>query len=551
MKSMSWLLATLTFAGALNAATLKERNPEVYNYDVLFTNPTCAKYEYPKAIETQKGEFKKYTKENVFCSSGDKRQTARRDGSSSRIGENESPQHRLLSLINDKSTEEIFMTYLSFSDSKVARALCDRMKEGMKLELILDKKNEQGSIDRTLSRYVGGASINSSNRAEAEAKHERAIGYAKKKYLKLAKKKNLTEEEKEDLYRATRDYEGLLTKSQYLGSEICSSDGVSLDQDYKIKRMKKQRGINWSHTKIFMVNPKDKEKITVAFASANMSSGTTIHHENWHFVTAASKSHFMQAHLCLKEAEFNHADSRKEFIAFVKKCRSEIALTEEEDIKTFIVPGEGEAAIEMFTEAIRWSENVDLAAHRFTLRPLMIALNKAMKKGTNVRMVFDDDLYLVGEKRLAKGLRVPNMSMEYWNVKSVMGTVSEVSRKKDKPGKIESTLEKDGIEARYMTTNHYSHTIHHNKYLILDNAKKSSRKPKMYNKPAVFCGAGNFTKAAFIKKGGATNLENYYYITIPEVVEAFQKQYDYKWNKLATPYEDMILEDLKPKRVSE
>ena len=47
---------------------------------------------------------------------------------------------------------------------------------------------------------------------------------------------------------------------------------------------------------------------------------------------------------------------------------------------------------------------------------------------------------------------------------------------------------------------------------------------------ALHCGAGNFTEAAF-----SDNFENYYFITIPEVLEKFKKQYEYMWTKLATP----------------
>jgi phosphatidylserine/phosphatidylglycerophosphate/cardiolipin synthase-like enzyme len=531
-KSALFLVSTLTLASTLQAATLKERDPGVYNYDVLFTNPTCSKHEYPKAVETQSGEFIKYTKENVFCSRGDRSQTAGRDGSDTRMGKNESPQYRLLKLINAKSTKSIFMTYLSFSDSAVARALCTKMADtGMKLELILDKKNEQGSIDRMLPAYVGGAEITSANRAKALAGRERAIKRAEKSVIKLAKIENRTQSQNDKLNKTKKKMEKLLTKSEYLGSILCSSDNISTNQDYTIKRMTKQKGINWSHTKVFMVNPTDKEKITLAFSSANMSSGTTMHHENWHFVTASTESHFMQMHLCLKEAEFNYADSRKDFISYMSSCRKKIKLSEEDDIKTFFVPGEGEQAIAMFVKAIEKSENVDIAAHRYTLKPLIAALKTAKSKKTNVRMVFDDDLYLVGERRLARGLRVPNMGMEYGNLKKTIG-------------RVDSILEKDYAEARYMQTNHYEHTIHHNKYIIMDNKKDKSMKA------AVFCGAGNFTKAAFSKKGGSTNLENYYYITIPEVVEAFQKQYDYKWNNLATAYEDMPLVDLKPSRIT-
>lgn len=536
---MLFTLSAMTISASLGAATLQERDASVYNYDVLFTNPTCAKHVYAKPVETQSGRIIKTTPENVYCTSGDRNITARRDGSDSRMGYTESPQHRLLSLINAESTKSIFMTYLSFSDSSVARALCSKMADtGMKLELILDKRNEAGSIDRSLKRLLKpGEKLSGETRKRVTAKYEDMKARAKARVLKYAKIENRTDAQNKKYQDAQKSYSKLLTKSQYLGSVLCSSDGMSTDQDYKVKRMKKQKGINWSHTKVFMVNPTDKKKVTLSFASANMSSGTTIHHENWHFVTAATNSHFVQSHLCLKDAEFDHADSRKQFIKYMSECRASIKVEEESDIKTFFVPGDGDKAIKLFTGAIKWSKNIDLAGHRFTLKPLIAALKSAKRKKSKIRMVFDDDMYLAGERRLAEGVRVPNMPQEYGNVLKVVG-------------KSTNTLSKNGAEVRYMQTNHYAHTIHHNKYMIFDNAKRSGRagkKPLDYKAPAVFCGAGNFTKAAFMTTSSATNLENYYYITIPAVVEAFKKQYDYKWNNLATKYEDLPLEDVKAK----
>ncbi len=76
-----------------------------------------------------------------------------------------------------------------------------------------------------------------------------------------------------------------------------------------------------------------------------------------------------------------------------------------------------------------------------------------------------------------------------------------------------------------MQTNQNLFLLHHNKYIIFDFEKEQD---------AVHCGAGNFTQAAFSK-----NFENYYYITIPEIVEEFKQQYDHVWNDLATKQQDM------------
>ncbi len=532
MKILSIIGLSLLYGSSASfAETLQERSGDVYNYDVLFTNPTCKGYKYDKPVETQDGSFVSAKPKNVFCTRADKEVTTARTGNSLVIGQNESPKNRLMNLINAKSTSEIYMSYLSFSDREVFEALCDKLKKNeLKLTLILDAGGENRTIDEDLKKYLeSGERLNKKavrSRVEKEFTKDKEI--LRQKLIKLRSISNRNTAENEKLEALIKNYSKLLTKSQYLGSLLCSPSADNETQNYTAKIISKQKGIGWSHTKVFMVNPYDKKKTTVSFSSANMSSGTTIHHENWHFATVSPKTHFAQMHICLKDAELDHSYARKAFVSYLESCRKKIGLSQEEDIKVFIAPGEGEKAIEVFTRDIKDSQNIALAAHRFTLRPLVKALKEASSNGAKIKMVFDDDMYLVGEGRLVGKTRVPNMKMEYTQVLNVLN------------GNADATLGKEGVEARYMQTNHFQNTIHHNKYLILDNANRVD------GKAAVFCGAGNFTKAAFSGKGSATNLENYYYITIPAVVEAFNKQYDYKWNKLATPYAKLPLKDSKP-----
>ena len=53
-------------------------------------------------------------------------------------------------------------------------------------------------------------------------------------------------------------------------------------------------------------------------------------------------------------------------------------------------------------------------------------------------------------------------------------------------------------------------------------------------KGAVFTGAGNLTISAFKQ-----NFENFYYITIPEVYDAFANQYNYLWFKLGKSHSEL------------
>lgn len=54
-------------------------------------------------------------------------------------------------------------------------------------------------------------------------------------------------------------------------------------------------------------------------------------------------------------------------------------------------------------------------------------------------------------------------------------------------------------------------------------------------------GAGNLTGTAF-----TTNFENFYYVEIPEVVAAYNTQYDHVWNDMATADANMPAENVLP-----
>ena len=125
-------------------------------------------------------------------------------------------------------------------------------------------------------------------------------------------------------------------------------------------------------------------------------------------------------------------------------------------------------------------------------------------------MVFDDDVYWAGH-----GEQVgDNAAHEYTNAMSLVNL---------------------GGDARWMETNHAMHLLHHNKYLIFNMPENSQYKS------AVFCGAGNLTGTAF-----TSNFENFYYVEIPSVVAAYNKQYDHVWNDLASHYKRLPKENVLP-----
>jgi hypothetical protein len=267
-------------------------------------------------------------------------------------------------------------------------------------------------------------------------------------------------------------------------------------------------GIGYAHNKLFLVNP-GAETMKLAFSSGNMSSGVVLHHENWHFITLSSKTYFAQAHLCMMNAELDHYQSKTEYRNYIESCLQQIDAPEEGDIKSYFVPADRMRASKQLIDAVYAADSVDVAAHRFSYTKLVSALKSRLDSDNiPVRIVSDDDMHWAGQ-----GQQVgDNLSFEYYNVKS---------------------LTNRGAEARYMETNHDAHLLHHNKFLIFDMPEG--------DRDGVFCGAGNLTGTGF-----SENWENYYYVTIPEVVDAYKKQYDHLWNDLSTKVDDLPTENVLP-----
>jgi hypothetical protein len=402
---------------------------EYQEYEVRFTNPTCALYSYDQEVRAENGDMLEAKPKDVFCSQTDSAASGSRP---------ESPLTKLLSWIKSPDTKEIFFTYLSFSNSAVTTELCKAITQrDVKVTFVLDSSSDRAKADQLLACQPPTAA----NKPRFEQRgHTPGIGYA--------------------------------------------------------------------HNKLFLVNP-GAATMKIAFSSGNMSSGVVLHHENWHFITLSSQTYFAQAHLCMMQAELDHYQSKTEYRNYIEGCLQDIEHEEEGDIKSFFVPADRMRASKQLVDAVYQADSIDVAAHRFSYTKLVSALKSRLQSDNiPVRLVADDDMHWAGQ-----GQQVgDNLSFEYYNVKSL------VTR---------------GAEARWMETNHDAHLLHHNKFLIFDMPEGE--------RDGVFCGAGNLTGTGF-----SENWENYYYVTIPEVVDAYKKQYDHMWNDLATPQDRMPTENVLP-----
>ncbi len=451
-------LVLLVFCVQAFAVKLTDYSP--FEYKVSFTNPICKKYYYDDPVYSFNGDRIDHKPENVFCTGRDKKASEAQENG---------PTANLLNWIEDENTTEIFMAYLSFSSSTIYRALCKAVEtRGLKLTLVYDSKNDTPEV-----KTINGKQVTTYPR------------------------------------RAKIDQ---LKKCQYEGHDrpsvrVRSSGGKG--------HGKNETG--FAHNKVFMVNPYSKSEVKIAFSSGNMSSGVVTHHENWHFVTTSPESYFAEIHQCLRKGVMYHDEGIKEFAGYIKECRSRIEAEEEEDIKVFIIPGEGDKARESISKEFRKSKRVDVAAHRFFDWHIRGEMKDALKFGKEVRLVADDDLFYAGFYRQSVGR---NMDVEARYVKN---------------------LEKDGLQVAYMETNNGTDgldsdsqqnarpQLHHNKFLIFNYGNGEGK---------VFTGAGNLTDSAFTK-----NHENFYLISIKndqiDVYQEFAKQYKRLFNELGTQEKDL------------
>ena len=265
-------------------------------------------------------------------------------------------------------------------------------------------------------------------------------------------------------------------------------------------------GLGYAHNKIMVVNPGQKV-VKIVFSSGNMSSGTSTNHENWNFVTTSGDSFFAGAHKCVVEAMISGGHSTTTFKNDLNGCRAKIKAQPETDIKTYFSPVDGREALAQVQSAGTAAKDISAMSHRFS-GEMARTFQSLLGKGKPIRFILDDDIY--------------------WSKKLGVDTGRNMV---GEAAKIYNDLIARGMNTRFLQTNQTIFQLQHNKFIVYNFGAKG----------AVFNGAGNFTSAAFNK-----NFENFYYIEIPEVVEAYKKQYDMYFNQMASAPGDMPRDNVLP-----
>ena len=169
--------------------------------------------------------------------------------------------------------------------------------------------------------------------------------------------------------------------------------------------------VPFAHNKLMMINPdgagpegNDDQFMRMTFGSGNMSTGTYLHHENWHFLEVARDSYFVEAHKCLRDALIAHdptpgsGDGRTDFGNRMTECRDQIEFEEEDDMKAYFVPAleDRRKQQKLMRSLIVASPDLDIGAHRFGSKTIVDPLSARLEDNSDpvhIRMIADDDIF--------------------------------------------------------------------------------------------------------------------------------------------------------------
>jgi hypothetical protein len=310
-----------------------------------------------------------------------------------------------------------------------------------------------------------------------------------------------------------------------------------------------------AHLKTIVIVDNQNHKVRVSFQSGNISSGTWGHHENWNFVTQDREHWFSQDHICLRDAI--HEESLQNLSQLYREldtCRArhgvDEARAQDPWMRTYFIPKTGgtyddRKELDRLVDEVALAKEVWIAAHHMTEPTLIQALTQKLKQDPTfrVKMLVDSELYWAGyQDAVTQGLswkvdgRVFGESDSLtsyclWGLTEAQARNVRCSLFNWSAYNSENsprTLSEAGADLRFIESNHLSRLLFHNKFIIFHYAQ-----PENGILGSVFTGAGNLTAAGFDK-----NFENYYWVRIPHIYEAFGQQFEVLYAK-ATQEKDL------------
>lgn len=312
----------------------------------------------------------------------------------------------------------------------------------------------------------------------------------------------------------------------------------------------KQKG-RLAHAKMFLIlhrnqdhTPKRLNQAYLTFESANVSSGTWGHHENWNFIKQAESNWFIQDHICLRDAitapNLANLGNLYQSISSCRKAKKINSKRQNQIIANFFVPKSGgqyndrKELLQVFDE-IDKSQKVQIEIHHLSHKKIFAKLAQKLDTDPDFKLfiLLDNELYWSGATISRKIVLdeihyyahddFSNHCFSYKS-ESELRTIKEKMRSCSLINAFEwhgiKKLMVKGAKVRFVENNFRAKKLWHNKIAIFTYKHPDS----FGNSKSVFSGAGNFSKAAFQR-----NFENFYLIKIPHVVSAYEKHFDYFW----------------------
>lgn len=380
----------------------------------------------------------------TWCSKDDGKILAQKSGMEDRVRE-------ILSRAQDPATSKIVIAYFSFSNRSVFDALCEKGKAGFSIEGFFDVSY------RTLMPA--------------------------------------------DLAKSCQGPAGGNVKVHFLGQ---------VSQEPFIWRL--------HHNKFLLVEPGDGTPVSVNFSSGNLSSfGLSVHFDHWALLKAPATSNLVKQHDCVVDAlrkainpkgapADEMIDDPSVYRETLNACLKDTLWTPgtewvekavaQEAIAPLFSPDPNDNNARVLAQNISRvgaGGKIYGAMQHFLHFEIARELQRAVKRGVEVRLVMDDDV-VTGEGE------VPGVRDFYDSM-----LAPEVS----------------GMNVQFLATNASEFQMMHNKFLVMEGVDG--------NKTRVFSGAGHFTTA-----GLRNNYENFYLSQSADLSAKYKELFEYMWPKSLT-----------------
>ena len=473
--------------------------------ELRFSNPLCGEHIYEEEVLTNSGDRLTGKPANLYCRGTDDYYAANEW--------DHSPRAKLIQWINDPMTQEIFFAFQTITEFNILNSICEAIKaRNIPVTFVLSRnrvplKDEEGNnIPGTLDPLI-----------------------------------DVTQ-------TPIVETEGSLQKMQRVMDRLTGCD-LPPEAPQPVALLRGHTGryesnsLGWAHNKYFVVNPSDPDTIKFATGSGNLTSaGTASNHENWLFFdNVPTQSYLAQSTLCMKSMQesLEAQVGRREYAQMNEECLATIdpSWKKARGIETYFVPGQGQKAInEKLIPAFSQSKKITVVTHLIGFPELF---NRGMKCAASPRPVPSRCHMSIGSVP-AFGTDIGEAEVRlitdddiHWIMVGQTDENGKVGYNQPWEARLVEDAEKSGVQTKFLQTAHHDSykQLQHNKIILFEGGPEE----------AVWTGAGNLTGTAMY-----SNFENYYYITIPSVVEAYKNQLNMMWNEMATGFKDMPAIDTTP-----